>query len=179
MSPRVKTYSLAALLLLLAWVLVRELQDSRQVIAGQAAGNFKPIAVDDPTLRIDDIAASQKREYQGQGRNVFKYGAQRPTVPPTVAPGPVGPDKVEPAPPPPLTAPFKYYGLATNPATGRRRAFFTNGDDIWIVEEGQMIDRRFRLLSIGSSNAEVEEVSSGKRVTLPLEELPGASSQVP
>lgn len=172
MNTRVKAYSLAALLLLLGWVLLREFRDSPQVIAGQGIANFKPIDVDDPTLRIDDIAASRKREYQGKGRNIFNYGSVSRPVEPERVKEPEQPVNPEPPKPPPLTAPFKFYGIATNPVTGRRRGFFTNGDDIWIAEEGQMIDRRFRLVSIANTSAEVEEVATGKRATLPLEELP-------
>lgn len=173
MSSRYKAYALVALVVLLAWVLAGQLQDSPQVIA-QSGARFTPIDVDDPTLRIDDIAASQKREYQGKGRNIFNYG-RAPVVEHPKEQKPVEPVVAKPPDPPPLVAPFKFYGVATNPASGRKRAFFTNGDDIWIAEEGQMIDRRFKLVSIGTTSAEVEETATGKRVTLPLEELPGSS----
>lgn len=173
MSNRVKAYALAVLLVLLAWVLVRQFQDSPQVIAGQAGGRFTPIDVDDPTLRIEDIAALPKRDYQGKGRNIFNYG-RAPVVQAPVEQKPAEPVEVKAQPPPPAPPPFKFYGIASNPANGRRSAFFTNGEDIWIAEEGQMIDRRFKLVSIGNTSAEVEEIASGRRVTMPLEELPGS-----
>jgi hypothetical protein len=170
MSNRVKAYGLAVLLVLLGWVLLRQFQNSPQVIAGQPGAKFAPIDVDDPTLRIDDIAASQKREYQGKGRNIFTYGRiQVVKEGNKEPPPPVNLDPPKPPPPPP--PPFKFYGVATNPASGRKRAFFTNGEDIWIAEEGQMIDRRFKLVSIGATSAEVEEIATGRRVTMPLEEL--------
>jgi hypothetical protein len=173
MSNRVKAYGLAVLLVLLGWVLLRQFQNSPQVIAGQPGAKFVPIDVDDPTLRIDDIAASQKREYQGKGRNIFNYG-RAPVVQQPVEQKPVEPVEVKTEPPPPPPPPFKFYGVATNSASGRKRAFFTNGEDIWIAEEGQMIDRRFKLVSIGATSAEVEETATGRRVTMPLEELPGS-----
>jgi hypothetical protein len=173
MSKRIKAYALAVLLVLLAWVLVRQLQDSPQVIAGQAGARFTPIDVDDPTLRIEDIAALPKRDYQGKGRNIFHYG-RAPVVQAPVEQRPVEQVEIRAQPPAPAPPPFKFYGIASNPASGRRRAFFTNGDDIWIAEEGQMIDRRFKLVSIGNTSAEVEELATGRRVTMPLEELPGS-----
>lgn len=173
MSNRVKAYGLAVLLVLLGWVLLRQFQNSPQVIAGQPGAKFVPIEVDDPTLRIDDITASQKREYQGKGRNIFHYG-RAPVVQQPVEQKPVEQVEVKTEPPPPPPPPFKFYGVATNPASGRKRAFFTNGEDIWIAEEGQMIDRRFKLVSIGATSAEVEETATGRRVTMPLEELPGS-----
>jgi hypothetical protein len=173
MSTRYKAYSLVALLLLLGWLLVGQFRSSPQVIAGQSGARFAPIDVDDPTLRIDEITASQKREYAGKSRNIFNYGRMQVVEKPPEKPAEVV-DPDPPPPPPPPPPPFKFYGIATNQATGRKRAFFTNGDDIWIAEEGQMIDRRFKLISIGTASAEVEEIATGRRVTMPLEELPQA-----
>lgn len=173
MTTRVKAYFLVALLVVAALVFFRSYGKSNPVIAVEASQNFKPINVKDPTLQIDRIVKIRETDYEGSGRNIFSYQRERVTAP--VNPQPVVPE--EPPEPPPFVDPgpvvnFKFYGLATNPATGRRRAFFTNGEEIWIVEEGQMIDRRFRLVLIGTGTAEVEEVSSRKRVSLPLEEPP-------
>lgn len=175
MSTRWKAYLLVALLLLLGWVLLGQFRGPEHLANQGSGAAFVPINVADPTLRIDDIAASQKREYAGSGRNIFAYGrVAEPPRPPVVDSAPAPPVNPEPPRKPVLTPPFKFYGIATNPATGRRRAFFTNGDDIWIAEEGQMIDRRFKLVKIGNTNAEVEEAGSGERAVLPLEELPGS-----
>jgi len=171
MSKRVQLYVLGGLVLVLVWVGFSFLRQSPQVfavLANQSA--FKPMDVQDPTLRLYNIEALQQGQYGGSGRNIFSYGAA-----PRVEQGPKVPDNPTPVVPkdpgpPPLTVPFKFYGMVTNPANGRRRAFFTNGEDIWIAEEGQMIDRRFRLLRIGNTTAEVEEVASTRRATLPLEE---------
>lgn len=173
MSKRVQIYLLGGLVLALVWAVSSMLRESPQVIAVLANQSaFKPMDIPDPTLRIYNIEAMQQGQYAGTGRNIFNYGAAPPVnrapvqQQPQVVTPPVDPG------PPPLVAPFKFYGIVTNPASGRRRAFFTNGDDIWIAEEGQMIDRRFRLLRIGNTTAEVEEVASSRKTTLPLEEEP-------
>jgi len=171
MSKRVQLYVLGGLVLVLVWVGFSFLKQSPQVfavLANQSA--FKPMDVQDPTLRLYNIEALQQGQYSGSGRNIFSYGAAPVERTPQKAPDqqvvapPVNPG------PPPLAVPFKFYGMVTNPANGRRRAFFTNGEDIWIAEEGQMIDRRFRLIRIGNTTAEVEEVASTRKATLPLEE---------
>ncbi|MGH9795956.1 MAG: hypothetical protein ACRD5G_14400 [Candidatus Acidiferrales bacterium] len=173
MTTRVKAYVLIALLVVAALVFLRGYGKPNPLIAVEASQTFTPINVKDPTLQIERITRIRETDYQGSGRNIFTYERERRVAP--VNPPPVVPEP--PPEPPPFVDPapvvnFKFYGLATNPATGRRRAFFTNGEDIWIVEAGQMIDRRFRLVLIGTGMAEVEEVSSRKRVSLPLEEPP-------
>jgi len=44
----------------------------------------------------------------------------------------------------------------------RRLAFFLNGDDVIVVQEGSVFLSRFRLDKIGNDSADVEEISSGR-----------------
>ncbi len=180
MSKRTQLYLLGALTVLLALSLFYTFRQAPQVVAVFANQSpFKPIDVQDPTLRVFSIQKLQEADYTGTNRNIFQYGAA-PRQQQQVVPDVAKPDGDAPAPadakqgPPALTVPFKFYGTVANTASGRLRAFFTNGEDIWIAEEGGMIDRRFRLVKIGNSTAEVEEVSSGRKTTLPLEEDAGS-----
>jgi hypothetical protein len=66
--------------------------------------------------------------------------------------------------------PVKFFGYGTVPNGSGRRAFFTDGEDIYIVAEGELLLNRFRILKIGNANLEYEEVSSGLRGTANLEE---------
>jgi hypothetical protein len=66
--------------------------------------------------------------------------------------------------------PVKFFGFGTVPNGTVRLAFFTNGDDIYVVAEGELLLNRFRILRIGNANLEYEELSSGLRGTAPLEE---------
>ena len=83
----------------------------------------------------------------------------------------------QPPPEPPLTVPFKFYGYTADPATGRRRAFFTNGEDVYIAAEGELVDGHFRVLHIGNATAEVQETTSNRTATLPMEAAPGGGPQ--
>ena len=47
-------------------------------------------------------------------------------------------------------------------------AFFTSGDEVLIVPEGDTFLNGLRLLHIGNDSAEVEEVSSGRHATVPM-----------
>ncbi len=131
---------------------------------------FEPLAVPDPALRLDMIERLRKQEYTGTHRNIFSASAP-PKPAPVLPPAQVGPSA--PPPPPPLQVPVKFYGIVTEPAAGGlRRAFFTDGENIFILREGETLQERFRLLRIGNDTAEFEEIASGRRATLPLEKPP-------
>jgi hypothetical protein len=46
--------------------------------------------------------------------------------------------------------------------------FLSKGDDIFIAKEGQIIDRRYKIIKIGANSVEVEDVLTNNRQTLPL-----------
>ena len=70
--------------------------------------------------------------------------------------------------------PFKFYGYAADTRSGKRRAFFTNGDEVYIASEGDTILTRFRVLRIGNTTSDLEEISTGRRATLSLDQPPGS-----
>ena len=75
-----------------------------------------------------------------------------------------------PAGPPPLVIPATFYGYVTDSLTGMRRAFFLEGENVYILAVGEDLLGRYRLVQIGNSSAELEEISSGRRATLTMEE---------
>ena len=136
--------------------------------------NYTPIGVDNPQLHNDAVERARKTEYKSGGRNIFSR--QLPPPPPPKYPVPVAkqpdipptPQVVVPTGPPPL--PVKFFGYGTVPNSLSRRAFFTDGEEVYIVGEGELLLNRFRILRIGNSNLEYEEVSTGLRGTAILEE---------
>ena len=74
--------------------------------------------------------------------------------------------------PPPLTVDAKYFGYVSDMGGSHRRAFFAtaNNEDVFIAGEGDTLMGRFRVVRITNTTADVEEVSSGRRATLILEE---------
>jgi hypothetical protein len=149
------------------------------VIADTAAvvQNYPPLAVDNPQLHWWKLEASRKSEYKSNGRNIFSPAGPLHT-PPSPKPKPVDPNSVPPAPPappPPPTLPVKFFGYGSVPLGGTRRAFFTDGDEVHIVGEGETLLGRYRILKIGNVNLEFEEISTGQRGSAVLEEQgPGA-----
>lgn len=137
---------------------------------------FTPLNVDNPALRTDILKRFLALEYKGVHRSIFSD-----TLPPPPAPPPsTKPVTGAPAPPPgplPLTVDAKYFGYVSDAGGSHRRAFFasTDNEDIFIAGEGDTLMGRFRVVRITNTTAEVEEVSSGRRATLALEE-PGPNS---
>lgn len=168
MTQKFQTYLLGTLLVLLVAVTLFNWNKSPE-LANIFGGSekFEPLSVENPTLRMDKLERIRKLEYNGSRRSIFT--AYVPPPPAPVIPRP-DPTKIAPPPDPPLTIPVKFFGYATDPNSGRKRAFFTNGEDVFILSEGEMLQNRFRLLRIGNATADFEEIMSGKRATLPLEQ---------
>jgi hypothetical protein len=109
---------------------------------------FQPLDVQEPRLHTELLDRIRKLEYSGTHRNIFvaRLLLLRPSAAQT-APKPVerfvGPRL--PPPPPPLQVPAEFFGYATRSASGKRVAFFTSGDDVLVVPEGDTFLGRFRL----------------------------------
>ena len=118
----------------------------------------------DPTLRLDLLKSSEDVTYKGSGRDIFSSQPPPPEIPKvTKAVINTGP----PPPPPPPPIPLKFYGFSGN-KSGPKQVFLSKGDDIFIAKEGQVIDRRYKILKIGPNAVEVEDVLTNNRQTLPL-----------
>jgi len=131
---------------------------------------FSPLNVDNPALRLDILQRFLALEYKGVHRSIFSA-----SLPPPPAPPPTKQVVVDPGPPPgppPLVVDAKYFGYVSDYSGSHRRAFFAtnNNDDVVIAGEGDTLMGRFRVVRLTNTTAEMEEVSSGRRTTLTLEE---------
>ena len=170
MKPRTQIYVLAALLAMLGGLLLFSGPGAAPILSASSGDErYVPIDVKDPALRLDRLERIHKLAYPGMRRNIFNGELPPPPQPklPPPIPQPIVPVNTE---PPPLVVPFKFYGLAVDPRSGKRRAFFTNGEDVMIAAEGDTVMARFRLVRIGNSSADLEEIGSARRTTLPLEQ---------
>jgi hypothetical protein len=70
----------------------------------------------------------------------------------------------------PVQVNLKFYGFVDDAHTGARRAFFTNGEDIFIAGIGDTLENRLRVTRIGNDTVELMEISSSRRTTLPIEQ---------
>jgi len=174
MKQKKQVVVLAVLLLIAGFIWFLYLDHGRPVLtadAGSLPQNPKLLSVENPQLHIPAVERARKAEYKSGGRNIFSRDL--PPPPPSVHPKPdpipqiVPIIKEEPKVPP---LPVKFFGFGTVPNGTVRLAFFTNGEDIYVVAEGELLLNRFRILRIGNANLEYEEVSSGLRGTANLEE---------
>lgn len=131
---------------------------------------FSPLNVDNPALRLDILKRFLSLEYKGVHRSIFSATLPPPPAPPPT-PQPVAANGPPPG-PPPLTVDAKYFGYVSDFSGNHRRAFFatTNNEDVIIAGEGDTFMGRFRVVRLTNTTADVEEVSSGRRTTLTLEE---------
>jgi|GEM_PF-4388081 len=120
-----------------------------------------PFRSQDPTLRSELMAYSESMKYTGGERNIFAppgYVAEviMPTGPET--PGTATPPFVPPTPPKP-TIPLRFYGF-TSTAAGLKRVFFTDADgqDIFIGQEGDLINKRYQIVKIKKESVDVFDV---------------------
>jgi hypothetical protein len=120
----------------------------------------------DPTLRYDWLDLSEKTKYQGNGRNIFLAQAE---IPKPIAPA--SPDRsvaqVPQGPPPPPPINLKFYGFASKPGEPKR-VFLSQGEDVFIAGEGDIVDRRYKVLHISPMSVEIEDVLNNNRQSIPL-----------
>jgi len=176
MSRRTEIYLLVGLALVLGSVLYYSRSGGDSGSPGVLAENskFMPLDVREPRLHTELLDRLRKLQYAGTHRNIFVAApppsAQAP-VQQQQAPEPfVGPRL--PPPPPPLQVPAEFFGYETRPASGRRTGFFTSGDDVLVVAEGDTFLGRFRLVHIGNDSADVEEIATGRHATVPMTQPP-------
>ncbi len=126
----------------------------------------------DPTLDESAMLRTESLVYSGNGRNIFSAiytpeveipknvpGARIHTVaePP---PAPTGPP-----PPPPIN--LRFFGTAVR-ANGVKQAFLLNGEDVYLASAGDIVARKYKIVSIGTSNIQVEDLQNNNTQTLPL-----------
>jgi hypothetical protein len=133
----------------------------------------------DPTLRLDLLQRLKGVKFTGAWRNLFEPGPAVITPqmaaakPVKIMPGPLprnaagGPMGVNPAGPAPI--PLKFYGFAAPVnSSGARRGFFLDGDNVLVADEGETVKNRYRIISLQAKSAEVEDVMTKNRQSLPI-----------
>jgi len=125
----------------------------------------------DPTLDLTQLSKSEDIKYAGNGRNIFVAGSvaviEKPKRNGTDnAPEDAGIRQPPPVPPPPPIN-LKFFGFANQPGE-TKKVFLSQGEDIFIAAEGDIVDRRYRVLKISATTVDVEDVLNNHRQSLPL-----------
>ncbi len=123
----------------------------------------------DPTLRFDWLKASEDTKYEGNGRNIFMAQAEIPqphgngTTDHPTEPEVSGPP--QPPPPPPIN--LKFFGFASKPGEAKQ-IFLSQGEDVFIASEGQIVNRHYKVVKISPTSVEIEDVLNNNRQSIPL-----------
>ena len=135
--------------------------------------NYQLLAVENPQLHRDKMEAAQKTEYHSLGRNPFSEIAppkDQPKENKIAQHVQQGPPILPPPPPPTLPGNMKFFGYGTIPNGTLRRAFLSDGDEVYIVGEGDTLLGRFRIVKINNANLEFEEIATGRHNTVTMQE---------
>jgi hypothetical protein len=141
--------------------------------SGSSAKKERPQSLD-PTLHLQLLASTEQIKYEGSGRNIFVSQADA-VIPIPLRNGTTDKGKAEnstvmqiapQAPPPPI--PLKFFGFASRPGE-LKKVFLSKGDDVFIAGEGEIIDRRYRVVRISATAVEIQDlVVSGPQQSIPL-----------
>ena len=139
---------------------------ARRTLGGKAVKVVEPRL--DPTLDLDLLQTSEQIKYAGNARNIFTAGSE-PVIPKVI--GKVNTDEggIKPPPPPPPPPPItlKFFGFASKPGEPKR-IFLSQNEDVFIAAEGDIVNRRYRVLHIAPNSVEIEDVLNSNRQNIPL-----------
>ena len=150
--------------------------------SSSASGNSttrsdKPIATTaaslDPALHMDPMLTAEALVYQGSGRNIFSTMAN--TVPAGL-PKPVASARTHqglaaytppPGPPPPPRIDLHFFGTAA--AAGKPiRAFLIHGEDVFLASAGDIVNRRYKVISVGATAVVIQDLSNNNQQSIAL-----------
>jgi len=127
----------------------------------------------DPTLHLVQLASTEQIKYEGSGRNIFVAQAADVVIPTPVTPGTAkGSNDTRIFQPPAVAAPppipLKFFGFASHPGEPKK-IFLSKGDDVFIAGEGEIVDRRYKVVRISPTSVEIQDVvGSGPPQSIPL-----------
>jgi hypothetical protein len=146
---------------------------SRPATRRTASGKIVPIVEPrlDPTLDLSLLTQSEEIKYSGNGRNIFVEGSVA-TIEKPKRSGATDHDQkaavyIPPSPPPPPPITLRFFGFASKPGEAKR-IFLSQGEDVFIAGEGDIVDRRYRVLHISNTSVEMEDVINNNRQSIPL-----------
>lgn len=157
--------------LTVAWEMIPSAPTTPRPV-GPTSEKAKPSHIEalDPRLRLDLLASSEEVKYEGKGKNIFRSPSEAVVIP-NVRVSPLLDQHLEapkvyiPPPPPPIT--LKYFGI-TNAKGEKPKAFLSQGEDVWIAHEGDVVNRHYKIVRISPREVEVEDLLNNNRQNIPL-----------
>ncbi len=136
----------------------------------QAARKLPPTGLD-PTLHLEKLASSESIEYAGFGRNIFSIDSAPVHIEQAAAPARPRANAAPVYTPPPVPKPpaidLLYFGYSMTP-DGKRRAYFLRGEDIFDAATGEIVDHRYKVISVSPTACQITDLSYNNTQSLPL-----------
>jgi len=125
----------------------------------------------DPALHLEKLLASESIEYAGSGRNIFSADSapvQIETAAAGARPEPLTPIVTGPPPPPqPPAIDLKFFGYTAS-RDGKREAFLLHGEDIFEASAGEIVNHRYKVVTVDPHSIQVTDLSYNNTQTLQL-----------
>jgi hypothetical protein len=123
----------------------------------------------DPRLKSVELQLTESKQYEGSGRNIFCATVDFPARRKSRIAAPVSPPPSKPDTSSPPAIRLKFFGFASSPHVVRKVFLFQDGE-IFVASEGDIVDRRYRIVRIDSESVDVEDLIENLRRTLLLHE---------
>lgn len=125
----------------------------------------------DPVVHLDTLEALDARPLPDDDRSPFEYVGEvappAPGAPKPVAGAPPVAPKPPPPPPPPPPLPLKAMGYNDLPGGGKQ-AFVNYQDNMQVVQEGDVVGTRFKILKITPTSLTIEDETNHETHELPF-----------
>jgi hypothetical protein len=181
-TSKVKLYAAVILgigaMITVVWTLIPSIaQDNTQAAVASDSGKIAAVASSeslDPRLHLDLLASAEGIKYEGSGKNIFRASdSAEDRIEPVKVPPMLGskgahgqtPMAAQPPGPPPIN--MKYFGLASGKGENPK-AFLSQGDNIWVAKEGDVVNRHYKILRISPREVEIEDLLNSHRESIPL-----------
>ncbi len=162
---------IVAIFYLARWVIgSNENTTTQSSSAAQSGKKGQRVNSLDPTLRTDLLKDEEETKYESKGRNIFLLQTElpQPVHTPIVTP----PQPIYQGPPPPAPINITFFGFANRPGEPKR-IYLSRAEDIWVAKEGDIVDRRYKIVKINANSVEIEDVLSNNRQSIPLKQGQG------